>query len=190
MGTSNRDPVVRRIAVLLSVFIFGCLGVVALAQPAFASQCATNAHVYVINPSGYAGTFVKQETDPIDGGTYDFSVRADTTISFQLGGNGLTPYSTPFWQVFDQSGQNVRTLTGSTTSGNCVSNQKTFTTSASLGTVHTYKVTYQTGNSQGAIQGQAHFRFIFDQPADNGGGDDGGGGDGGGGCLLPLPCLL
>jgi len=190
MGTYNRAPALLRIAVMLSAFIFGSLGVVALAQPAFASQCVTNAHVYVINPSGYAGTFVKQETDPVGGSTFDFSVRADTAISFQLGGNGLTPYSTPFWQVFDQSGQYVQTLTGSTTGGNCVSNQRTFNTSAPLGSVRTYQVTYQTGNSQGAILGQAHFRFIFDQPADNGGGGDGGGGDGGGGCAIALPCLL
>jgi hypothetical protein len=133
MGMRHHDPVLRRITAMLSVFIFGCVGVVTLAQPALAgtaSLCATDAHVYLIDPTGYPGLFQKSETDPIDGPTYDFSLRACSTISFQLGGNGLTLSSTPFWEVFDQNGAQVQTLTGSPTSGNCVSNQRGFSTSA------------------------------------------------------------
>ena len=173
MKTRNRQPTRSRpriltwVAALLTALIAASLSVaaVAVATPASATSCQTQGHIYVINPTSYPGTYVKFEYDAVDGPTFDFSLQADTNVSFQLGGNGLAPGVAPYWQVFDQNGAYVKTATGSNTGSNCVSNQRYFSDSGSLGTVHTYRAVYQAGNSGANVYQQAHFRFVYDRPA-------------------------
>jgi hypothetical protein len=153
---------------MLTALIAGSFGVVALATSAPASSvCATNGHVYLINPSSFSGTFTKFEDDAVDGPTYDFSLPADTSIGFQLGGNGLNPVSAPYWDVFDQNGAFIKRVTGNRAGSNCVSNQTFFSDSGSLNTAHIYRAVYVPGNNIVIPFRQAHFRFIFDQPPVN-----------------------
>jgi hypothetical protein len=172
---------------MLTALAAGSIFAIAAAAPAPAgSVCATNGHVYLINPDVYGGTFTKFETDDVNGGTYDFSLPSDTTIGFQLGGNGVNPVSAPYWDVFDQSGALINRMTANRAGSNCVSNQKFFTDSGSLNTVHDYRAVYVPGNNIVIPFRQAHFRFIFNQPprlpdpTDDPTDPP---------CLLPIPCL-
>jgi hypothetical protein len=139
---------------ILAVLAAGTVAPVLVGQQPALATCPS-AHVYLIR----AGVFTKFQSDPIDGPTYDFSVPANTTIVFELGGNGLKSDEDPFWDVYDQNGGYVRTLIGSR-AGGCVSNQRSFTISGSFGSAHTFRATYQPAGG-GVVWSQAHFRFIY-----------------------------
>lgn len=159
---------VARVAALLMGLAAGAVAVVALPQPAHAAACNTYAHVYYIK----GGLSVKWEWDDVNGPTYDFHVYYNTTVTFELGGNGIEPGSTPIWNVYDQSNTLLDQRAGSTASGNCVSNQLSYFTSGAPGAVYTYKATYEKGYNDGNVVNQNVFRLIFDVAPPTGGGGD------------------
>ncbi|MEV6969029.1 hypothetical protein AB0M47_28325 [Hamadaea sp. NPDC051192] len=149
---------VARVAALIMGLTAATVGLVAAPPAAYAASCQTDAHVYFI----YGGLYVKWESDAVDGGTYDFHLYYNYTYSFQLGGNGIEPGTTPRWEAYRPDNSFVGSNESTTASGNCVSNQKYFSVSAGPGEVYTYKASYVKGSHDGEVQGQAHFRLIFD----------------------------
>ncbi|MCP2329193.1 hypothetical protein HDA40_007700 [Hamadaea flava] len=150
---------VARVAALIMGLTAATVGLVAAPPAAYAASCQTDAHVYFIY---YGSLYVKTEYDPVDGGTYDFHLYYNTSYTFQLGGNGIEPSTTPRWEAFRPDNGYVGSNESSTASGNCVSNQKSFSVSAGPGEVFTYKANYVKGNHDGEVRGQAHFRLFFD----------------------------
>jgi hypothetical protein len=151
-----------RLARLLIPILFLAGMSIATAQPAAAATCATKGHVYE-TANGFS---VKYEDDPTFGFTDILAnVPDDGRVyghSIRLGGNGLKPSSTPFWQSFRPgSFTPIDTFNGSKTSNNCVSNEKRTQIFGISGDTFIVKANYGAGNSGAPISNQEHFRVIF-----------------------------
>lgn len=97
------------------------LGVVSVvvAEPAHATVCRTNAHVYLT--SVYPSSF-RFENQPADGRTDGYQMFAGDWTSPRVGGNGLRPYTSAFWNV--ESNVSGRfTFNSGVAGGNCVANE-------------------------------------------------------------------
>lgn len=154
---------VRRLASLLIPMLFLAGVSIATAQPAAAAACATKGHVY---ETANGSIRVKYEDDPTFGFTDIVAdVPNDGLVygkALRLGGNGLSPNSTPFWQSFRPgSFTPISTYNGSKTSSNCVSNEKGAQILGISGDTFIVKANYVAGNSGASISNQEHFRVIF-----------------------------
>jgi hypothetical protein len=136
---------------------------VATAEPAFASGCRTNGHVYLTSKYPWS---IRYETDPADRpaddyqdfGGYGFSVY------LRLGGNGLQRDTVPSWDVRSSNG-GAFTLFGNKAGSNCVANERNFFPAAGApGDVWTVTANYNPGNSGQLIRNQTHFRILFVEP--------------------------
>jgi hypothetical protein len=164
MRLTKRRP---RLAGLLAaacsaVLVAGGISV-ATAEPALAASCNTNGHVYLTSKYPWS---IRYETDPIDRPTDDYQDFGGYGFSvyLKLGGNGLSPYSVPSWDVRSSNG-GAFTLFGNRAGGNCVANERNFFPAAgNPGDVWTVTANYNTGNSGQLIRNQSHFRIFFVEP--------------------------
>jgi hypothetical protein len=152
----------KRFAAVAAVLVpLGVVSVV-VAEPAQATVCRTNAHVYLT--SVYPSSF-RFENQPVDGGTDDYQMFAGYGTSLRVGGNGLRPYTSAFWNVQSNVSGSF-TFNSGVAGGNCVANE-TYVNLARhtvAGEVWTVRANYLTGNSGQFIQNQAHFRITFADP--------------------------
>lgn len=152
----------KRFAAVAAVLVpLGVVSVV-VAEPAQATVCRTNAHVYLtsVYPSS-----LRFENQRVDGGTDDYQMFAGDWTSLRVGGNGLRPYTSAFWNV--ESNVSGRfTFNSGVAGGNCVANETYVNLARHTvgGEVWTVRANYLTGNSGQFIQNQAHFRIFFVDP--------------------------
>lgn len=138
---------IRLVTLMLAIGAAGLVSV-AVAQPALAA-CNYSGHVYFVG----SGVHLRWETDPVDG-QFDV-VRSGSTGFFDLGGNGLSPGTTPTWDIYDGgTGAYVRTFVGSKTGSNCVSNQRTFSVTLGSGGFLLFRSNYVAGNSGRSVSQQ------------------------------------
>jgi hypothetical protein len=149
--SSSPHGTARRFKALGAVLIVAGAVSISTATSALAATCKTSAHIYL-----NGGLAFRTEFDPIDGQVPTINIRSDSSV--RLGGNGLKPGTTPVWKLYAR-GTLVHqlTLTGSTTSGNCVSNERDHRLSG--GNTWDVRATYTSGNSGNTITDQLHFRI-------------------------------
>ena len=146
------------VLVLATGSIFGVT-----AQQASAAVCATGALVYVSPAQNVY--LVKRETDPVNGNMITVRVNVPDTggpydITVKVGGNGLAPTSTPWWDVVDSFGY-IHRVAGNQVGGNCVSAEKAHTFSGVAGNTFRAMANYDAGNSGARIRSQNHFALVL-----------------------------